>query len=120
MDETERSKWKQDKQFDQEEYQQFAHEDAFSKLLPKPAPSQLVLSTGEKMAIGVSKGLDGFKRQRGNTNDSDMIGGMTDEAPEGTMVPCGECQEPTKGYLKNGLCPRCARYANRKGKNKGK
>lgn len=64
------------------------------------------LSTSQKMAIGISKMLDPFKKTKPRDDDG-MEFGMFDAAPKELMEICGLCQETTQSYLVNGLCRSC-------------
>lgn len=73
---------------------------------------------GDRFALQLSKALDGMKRERRNSDGSDMDFGMTDSAPLGAMYVCGGvpghnfgkgCSLPFSTFLKDGLCDACYR-----------
>lgn len=90
-----------------------------------PASEGTTLSTTEKFALQVSRGLDAFKSSRKDSNCSDMDFGMTDTAPPGAIQFCGQvkgtpfwglgCHVPSRTHLKQGLCPDCYQFRKSSG-----
>ncbi|KAK5122484.1 hypothetical protein LTR85_004068 [Meristemomyces frigidus] len=91
---------------------QNTHDKHIDELAAEGRVSPTHFTTGEKIALALSKTVDPLKpRGRSNTAESAMSFGMTDVAPAGTMLECTRCHRAPEDFLhSSGVCNACHKH----------